>query len=286
MIDHLEHVDEPALGVLPDGRVLLVSRNQPVQDLEDSPVIFSDDGGRTRGDPVYPGVGMAAPHVVIAFFPQIVNRIPRAGRWSELLREFVGFIILAIIMALLGTQTSDSFLSWLMMYIVVLATCLWMWGRWITFATPPGRKWAIRLAAIAIAVAAGWWMLKPAAPPLIKMRDFDATAIKDARADGKVVLVKFTAGWCTKCWILERTIYSDPDVAAGLKTRGIVTVKGDVTKNEYPASRMLYDELRQSGPPVTAIFAPGDAPPILLHGDFDKADLFDALDKAMKTGSP
>ena len=28
------------------------------------------------------GLGMAAPHVVIAFFLQIVSRLPRAGRWS------------------------------------------------------------------------------------------------------------------------------------------------------------------------------------------------------------
>jgi len=64
IIDHIV-VDEPALGTLPDGRVLLVSRNQPVEKLENSPVIFSDDGGKTWSEPVWTGVAMAAPHMVV-----------------------------------------------------------------------------------------------------------------------------------------------------------------------------------------------------------------------------
>ncbi len=226
------------------------------------------------------GVGMASPHVAIAFFPQILSKIPRAGRWSELLKESVGFILLLIVVWLLGTQMSDAYLPWVMAYAVVLATCLWMWGTWITYTTPAGRKWAVRIAALTIAVAAGWWMLRPAAAPVVKMADYDAAAIGRARTEGRIVLVKFTARWCGECFVIERTVYSDREVADELERRGVAAFKGDLSKNDSPAWEMLRDQLRQAGPPITAVFPPGGGKPILLRGGFEKADLLKVLDQA------
>jgi len=40
------------------------------------------------------GVGMSLPYLVLALFPQALNRIPRAGRWSELLKQALGIVML------------------------------------------------------------------------------------------------------------------------------------------------------------------------------------------------
>lgn len=226
------------------------------------------------------GVGMALPHAVLAAFPRIVSRIPRAGRWTELFKQFAGFVLLGIAVWLIGTQMQDRYLAWVMGYGVVLAMCLWVWGGWVRYDAPARRRWAVRGAALLVAAASGWWMLSPPKPLAVAMRPFDAAEIARARSQGKTVLVKFTAGWCAECILIDQLIYDSPEVAEGLAARGVVAFKGDVTKRDMPANEMLEKQLRQPGPPVTAILPPADAPPLLLIGSFSKADLFQALDKA------
>ena len=231
------------------------------------------------------GVGMAAPHVVLAFFPQVVSRLPRAGRWTGLFKEFVGFVLLLIAVWLLGTQISEVYLRWVLAYAVVVAMCLWMWGRWVSYDAAAWRKWSVRLSAAAVAVGCGLWMLRPPAPPVLEMRPFDAAEIAAARAADRTVLVKFTAAWCVECKVVDVRVYDKAEVAETLRRRGVLAVKGDVTKDRMPASRMLYDQLGQSGPPLTVIFPPKARPPILLRGAFSTDDLFQALDMAQGGGA-
>jgi len=230
------------------------------------------------------GVGMGAPHAALTAFPPLIRRIPRAGRWSELLKQFVGFVLLLIAVWLLSTQMADAYLGWVAAYAVVLAMCLWVWGSWVTLSTPTPRTWAVRGAAVVAAAAAGVWMLRPPAPPKLEMAPFDADRIARARADGRTVVVKFTAGWCVECLVVDRKVYADDEVVRALTSRDVLAMKGDVTKDSYPASEMLYRRLGQSGPPMTAVFPPGKAPPILLRGLFDKADLLEALRRAKRAG--
>jgi len=213
-------------------------------------------------------------------FPRIVSRLPRAGKWTDLFKQSVGFVFLLIAAWMLGVLTTDARVIWVLAYAVVLAMCLWMWGSWLRYDAPAGRKWAVRGAAVAVAAACGWWMLTPPSPPAVKMLAFDADRIARTRADGGTVLVKFTATWCVECKVVDMTIYDDAEVARELARRGVAVFKGDVTGRDMPAGAMLYEQLGQVGPPVTAILPPGDRPALLLRGAFSRRDLFAALDAA------
>ncbi|HUU23853.1 MAG TPA: cytochrome c biogenesis protein CcdA [Phycisphaerae bacterium] len=239
------------------------------------------------------GLGMAAPHALIAFFPQIVSRLPRAGAWTGLFKDFVGFVLLMIAAWLIGSLAPTSNVGWVLGFAVVLGMCLWMWGKWVGYTTPPRRKWAARIAAVVLAVAAGTLMLSPpgtwtrwfysltgdkGAP--LKMIPFNRAEIKQARQRDKTVLVKFTANWCAECKIVQMTVYDRPAVAEALHQRGVMVFEGDVTTRDMPAGGMLYHQLGQSGPPLAAIFPPGSDRAILLRGGYDKDDLVRALDYA------
>lgn len=228
------------------------------------------------------GVGMAAPHVVLAGLPGIVSRIPRAGRWTELFKRSVGFVFLGVAAWLLGTRIEMVYLRWVLGYAVVLAFCLWVWGTWVRFDSAAWKKWSVRGAAAAAALAVGFWMLTPAAPPLIKMAPFNAAEIAQARAAGRTVLVEFIAAWCVECAVVEKKIYRDREVADQLSARGVLPFKGDVTDKAMPAGEMLFERLGQAGPPLTAVLPPGGGRAIVLRGVFDKSDLFKALDQAAR----
>ncbi|MCD4699698.1 MAG: thioredoxin family protein, partial [Phycisphaerae bacterium] len=226
------------------------------------------------------GVGMAAPHAMLSFMPKVVSRLPKTGRWTDLFKQSVGFVFLLIAVWLLRSHMSRAYPAWVAAYGVVLAMCLWMWGSWVRFDAPAMKKWSVRIAATVIAVAAGWWMLTPPKPLAVEMRPFDAAEIAQARREGKIVLVKFTATWCPECKVLDMTVYNDPELAEAIRDRGVVAFKGDVTRKELPASKMLFEKLREAGPPLTVIFMPGKSKPVRLRGGLSKKLIIQKLDEA------
>ena len=225
------------------------------------------------------GVGMAAPHAVLTAFPSLVQRLPRPGAWMELLKESMGFALLLVAVWLLSTLSEQTYPAWVTAYAVVLAFCLWMWGKWVRFDAPPVRKLIVRGIAVVVAVAAGVWMLRAPTPPAVTLADFDEARIAAARKQGRPVVVKFTAAWCLSCKVVDATIYDDEQVARRFREDGVLAVKGDVTRSDMPANAMLYERFR-GAPPLTVVLPPKDGKPIFLPGKFSRDELFAALDKA------
>ncbi len=222
------------------------------------------------------GAGMAFPHAVLAAFPSLVDKIPKPGRWTELLKEGIGFIILIVAVWLLGTLGRDSYPTWVGAYGVVLVLSLWMWGRWVRFDTPRLRKWIIRGVAVALALGAGYWMLTPPGGPTVKFQDYTPSRLAEARENGRGVLLKFTASWCGSCKWVDWTIYDDREVADELQRRNVLALEADVTNEDSPGGELIYDRLNQA-PPLTLLYPPRHGPPVALVGKFSKKELFSAL---------
>lgn len=227
------------------------------------------------------GVGMAAPHVMLTALPDLVNKLPRPGRWMELLKQSMGFALLLVAIWLIGTLCERMYAAWVSAYGVVLTFALWMWGSWVRYDAPVKRKLAVRGLAVVLAASAGFWMLREPRPPATDFQPFDQVRIDAAGMEGRTVLIKFTASWCLSCKWVDTAIYDDREIADELERRGVLVIRGDVTTENLPANRMLYEELR-GAPPLTVVLPPGGAPPIRLEGKFSKQDLLDALDKARK----
>jgi len=222
------------------------------------------------------GIGMAAPHAVLVAFPVLVNKLPKPGRWMELLREGMGLALLPVAIWLIFAGAEDAYPGWVIAYAVVLMICLWIWGKWVRYDASLVRKLIVRGLAVVLAAAAGFWMLSPPRPIAVAFEPFSRQRIDDAHRNGQVVLVKFTSATCLSCIWLDRTVYSDPEVAAELTRRNIVTIKADTTDAGTPASRMLKERFR-GAPPLTVLLWPDGGKPTRLDGKFTKADLFEAL---------
>ena len=130
------------------------------------------------------------------------------------------------------------------------------------------------------AAAAAWVLLPPPSPEAINWTAFDTSAVRAAEADGRVVVVKYTADWCTVCKIVDYTVYRRQDVADALEQRNVLAVRADVTRTAAAAAQHLRDVLREAGHPVTLLRGPALDEPIRLHGTFSAADLLDAVDRA------
>jgi thiol:disulfide interchange protein len=227
------------------------------------------------------GIGMAVPYAILTSMPGLLNRLPKAGRWMELFKQAIGFVLLLIAVKLIGALPQMRRMD-VLYFAVVLGFCAWMWGGWVSYDTKPLRKWLIRLIAVALAVATGWSFLRPPVEGLIDWKGYDANLIESTRKEGRPVLIKFTADWCLSCQAVEKLVYSRKDVAKLIKEKGILAIKADTTTKDLPATFALKNVYNEPGIPVSMLFIPGEKEPVRWRG----ISFADELKKALENINP
>ena len=222
------------------------------------------------------GVGMALPYVILTCIPGLLGKIPKPGRWMELFKHATGFILLAIGVKLLEAAPLGKIIN-ILYYAVVLAVCVWMWGVCVSYNTPAAKKWTIRIIAIFLAAAAGFIFLAEPRKGLIDWHQYDAQVITAAQRNQKPVLIKFTADWCLSCKILDKTVYSSAQIADLIKQKGVLAIRADTTRFDYPAAVALKEIYSEPAVPVTVLLLPPNETPIKFRGNLIKGELIRQL---------
>jgi thiol:disulfide interchange protein len=213
------------------------------------------------------GVGMSLPYVILTSVPGLLTRLPKPGQWMELFKQGIGFVLLIIAVKLIGALP-QNYRTNVLYFAVVLGFCVWMWGGWISFNTKPARKWLIRISAVLIVFAGGWVFLPAPAGELIAWQDYNDAVIENALAEGKPVLIKFTADWCLSCQAVDKVVFHNEEIAGLIEEKQVLAIKADTTLKEYPATLALKNKYNEPGVPVTILFLPGVEEPFRLHEIF------------------
>ena len=211
------------------------------------------------------GVGMAVPYAILTSMPGLLKRLPKAGRWMELFKQAIGFVLLVIAVKLIGALPEVRRMG-VLYFAVVLGFCVWMWSGWVSYNTKLSRKWLIRIIAMVLAISAGWLFLRAPAEKLIDWQSYDTDLIETARTEGKPVLIKFTADWCLSCQAVEKIVYSRKDVAKLIEEKGVLAIKADTTTKDLPATFALKSVYNEPGVPVSMLFVPGEKESVRWHG--------------------
>jgi len=226
------------------------------------------------------GVGMALPYAVIVSIPSLLDRIPKPGTWMEIFKKSTGFLLFLIAAKLTLAALPNDRLMNVLMYGIIFSFCVWMWGKWVGFATPPAKRRLVRGIALLIAVGTGLWLLPAVAKPegaTIQWQDYNADLIGSAVSQKRPVVVKFTADWCTNCKVVERRVYHDPEVVQLIAEKNVLPIKADTTVIDYPATVDLKGTYGEAGNvPVTIVLLP-DGTQQKLRGIFAKETLTDIL---------
>ncbi|MFC1604125.1 cytochrome c biogenesis protein CcdA [Planctomycetota bacterium] len=221
------------------------------------------------------GLGMAAPYALLTSMPGWLKRLPRGGRWMELFKQTLGFVLLIIAVKLIKAAPAENRIN-LLYFAVVLSFSVWIWGTWVTYGSKLSRKLLVRGIAVLLVVLSFWFFFRP---ELVDWQDYDSALIESAKAEQTPVLIKFTADWCTNCEIVDKFVFGRKDVAKLIDEKGVLAVKGDTTKASQPATLDLSNIYKEPGVPVTLLFLPGDTEPIRLRDLFFADELRELLEK-------
>jgi thiol:disulfide interchange protein len=219
------------------------------------------------------GLGMAVPYAILTSVPGWLNCLPRAGRWMELFKQTLGFVLLIIAVKLIKAVPQESKIN-LLYFAVVLSFGIWMWGTWVTYGTKVSRKLLVRGIAIMLVILAFWSFFKP---ELVNWQPYDPALIESAKSEQRPVLIKFTADWCTNCEVVDRFVYQRKDIAKLIDKKGVLAIKADTTEAGQPATLDLKN-IYNVAVPVTILFLPNRTEPIRLDELFFDDELRELLE--------
>lgn len=222
------------------------------------------------------GLGMGIPLILVAVGGR--RLLPTTGHWMTAVKHFYGVMLLAVAI-------------WLMERLVPAWLTLTLWGLLIAVtgvqlgafdAAKAGwertRKglglvlFAYGLALLAGAASGANDPLKPlapftagtatafAAPVEAQHAGFQRVEqpariramLRQAREQGRPVMLDFYADWCISCKVMERNVFSKPDVIQALAPYTLLQI--DITDNT-PEQQALLNELGLFGPPAILFYS-------------------------------
>lgn len=237
------------------------------------------------------GLGLALPFVAVSLTPGLLTKLPRPGLWMERLKNLLAFPMYATALWLawvFSRQTGSEALGLLFAAGLLLALGVWligsgqgerMAGRRSRLSLTGGVV-ALVLAGVALVMAAR----APESQPDLAARPdagpasapWSTAAVEAARAEGRPVLVNFTADWCVTCKINERAALSSAGVAAAIERSNAVYLVGDWTRRDDAITAELQRHGR-SGVPLYLLYSPGAPEPRILPQLLTEGVVVDAL---------
>jgi len=232
------------------------------------------------------GIGMALPYLILSAFPALARHVPRTGPWSAILKQIMGFLVLAVaVYFAAGRLTSREHMFWAV-FAVIAAAMIFLVVRSVqlTRRLRPILTSAVVAAAV---VLLSLWVVGSLVGQL-QWERFSPAALQLARGTGRPVLVEFTANWCGNCQWLEGHVYTNPQTAKAIHDHQVILLRADLT-SDNPQGWDAVNRLNPGGGiPLTAIYAPPknqqdqQDQPITLSSLYSVRNLIDALDQASR----
>ena len=216
------------------------------------------------------GLGMALPYALASALPAVARVMPRPGPWMVGFRQLMAFPMFATVVWLvwvLGQQSGIDGAGALLGLLVLLALLVWAF-------TLQGRTRTLAVAVVLALNAWAWWAAGallltplpagPTAPVAASERwqPWTPTRVAELNAQGRSVMVDFTAAWCVTCQYNKKTALANSAVLADVDAKKVARLRVAGTRSD-PAVTAALRELGRSGVPLYVIYAPGRAPVLL-----------------------
>jgi thiol:disulfide interchange protein DsbD len=244
-------------------------------------------------------LGFAAPFVLLAFIPGLLARLPRPGPWMDLLKKGLAFPMYATAAWLawvFSQQAGGVPMAALLAAAVLVAFAAWLYGlaqaRRIAgrgAAVPFGLAALSLVAAVALvgvglrAAPAPASTAQAASPipagPGLAAEPWSPEKVAALQAQGKVVMVDFTADWCVTCKVNEGTALKGQRLADAFKASNAVLLRADWTRRDATIAAALAEHGR-AGVPLYLVYPKGGGEPAVLPQLLTEGLVIEAIEKA------
>ncbi len=244
-------------------------------------------------------LGFAAPFVLLAFAPALLRRLPRPGAWMDTLKKGLAFPMYgaaAWLVWVFSQQSGSIALGEILAAAVLIAFAGWLWGHAQTLRAKgkPSLVSAL-IAAIALIAAVAMTALTLQAPgpvaagPVaegaapagsgLASEPWSPERVAALQAQGRPILVDFTAAWCVTCQVNEKVAMSGAGVAQVFKDKNAVLLRADWTNRDAKIAAALAEHGR-AGVPLYLVYPAKGGAPVVLPQLLTEGMVIEAIEKA------
>ncbi|MDP8269186.1 MAG: thioredoxin family protein [Candidatus Tenebribacter davisii] len=221
------------------------------------------------------GLGLAFPFILLGFWPKAIKAIPKPGEWMNVFKEVMGFLLFLTALYLLRSLyflIGGINLISVLLYLIILAFAVWIYGRFARPEFSKRKQWIATIAALIIAVGAGFMTLDYASTENLteesahyprEWQKFSPELVQQYRDEGKPVFIDFGAEWCLTCKTNETAVLFTDDIETAFKDRGVEILRGDNTKKDDVIGEWLR-KFGRAGVPLYILYIPGKEKPVTL----------------------
>ncbi|MGE3261004.1 MAG: protein-disulfide reductase DsbD family protein [Bacteriovoracia bacterium] len=212
-------------------------------------------------------VGLAAPFVLLAYWPALLRSMPRPGIWMVRMKEFFAFPMLATMVWLLwvlGQQLGLNAVIFTSLGLLLMSFAAWVQ---LSFHSRPAKLIAFLLAITALGV--GFLPLKQgmaAGGSLAEnssWKKYSNANLEALLRDGRPVFVDFTAAWCLTCQVNKSLVLDRAALQDFFRERGVTLLLADWTNQDQEITAALARHGR-IGVPLYLAFPKGSKQPKIL----------------------
>ncbi len=228
------------------------------------------------------GLGMSLPYLAVAAQPSMLSFLPKPGPWMETFKEALAFpMLLSVLFLVSGFLDQDR--------MAMLSSLMFVWfGCWLVGRVPAWsevntkiRNWSVALVVAGLGTFGSFYYLQPSRYRLA-WQEYNEAKLDALVAEGKTVMIDFTANWCLNCKVNLVTAIETKKVKQFVEFNKIVPMVADYT-NYPPELKAKLHELNSISIPIIAIYSGGDPEhPIILPDSITESQVLEAL----KTAGP
>jgi thiol:disulfide interchange protein/DsbC/DsbD-like thiol-disulfide interchange protein len=241
------------------------------------------------------GLGIAAPYVLLAFSPKLIEKLPPPGMWMVTFKQgsaFVMVLFLWVMLFVLNSLVPGAVMVRVVGAMMMIAFASWVLGTWGSTHRRASVQKIAKGLTVALLLLSGWiafgyhapeseltdslrarieagepvrWMdvtpelaeelLADGVP--LHFQPFSPEKLDQLLAEGQRVFIDFTAEWCTICKINKFTTLHRDDVMQAFQDNHVVTLGADWTARDDIIGDFLARYGRR-GVPVYLLYVPGE----------------------------
>lgn len=233
------------------------------------------------------GIGMALPYLLLSAWPALVDKMPKTGAGSELIKQVMGLFMLAAAAYFIGVGLDvmmssppepSSRIYWWPVMAFCAAAGAWLAYRTLQIASSMKIKSIFSGLGILLIVLSIWGGIHLTDKGPFSWVYYTPQRFETALTEKKVVVMVFTAEWCLNCRALEQGVLDDPKIVGLFANENIIPMKVDITGNN-PAGKAKLKEAGSLTIPLLVVYAP-DGRPVFKSDFYTVQQVLKAVDKA------
>jgi thiol:disulfide interchange protein DsbD len=239
------------------------------------------------------GGGMALPYLMLSAMPDLVNRMPKAGSVSELIKQVMGLLMLAAAAYFFGVGISallsappdpPSKIYWWPVMGLIAAGGAWLAHRTLHIASQKIIKTVFVGLGIVLIALPIWGAIRLSGEGPIEWVYYTPERFQESINHKKIVVMDFTAEWCLNCKALEEGVLHDQRIVNLLAQENIVPMKVDITGNN-PAGKAKLKAVGSLTVPLLVVFS-RDGNPVFKSDFYSVDQVLDVVESLLSNKLP